>query len=257
MRKVSILIPSSLTVESKDEKLKAYKVGMIARACAIFRVDEVLVYKDNEYDDSRFIVSLLKYAETPQYLRKRIFPLMDELKYAGVIPPLRTPHHPLHSSSSMLKKGELRDGFVVGGKADIGVEKLADIEGEAKEGERMTFEVISVEPLKVTPSEPKDYWGYKTKSCGTLGRVLKRIRDQKIIFTSKYGKVVQNLNFESVAFVFGSPTRGVREILADEGLRTEDFSDLVINTIPNQGTETVRVEEAIFSTLAVYNIQKW
>ena len=92
---LSILIPSSLTSESKDPRIKTYKVGQIARLASIFRVDKIIIYKDPEYDDSKFIDLVLRYAETPQYLRKQLFPLRDELKYVGVIPPLRTPHHPL------------------------------------------------------------------------------------------------------------------------------------------------------------------
>ncbi|MHC1579550.1 MAG: putative RNA uridine N3 methyltransferase, partial [Candidatus Alkanophagales archaeon] len=91
---LSILIPSSLTMDTADMKLKTYKVGQVARAASIFCVDEIVIYKDREYDDSRFIERVLRYAETPQYLRKRLFGLEPELRFAGVIPPLRTRHHP-------------------------------------------------------------------------------------------------------------------------------------------------------------------
>ncbi|MFQ6062565.1 MAG: putative RNA uridine N3 methyltransferase [Methanosarcinales archaeon] len=85
-----ILIPSSLTLESKDLKIKTYKVAQIARAASVFRVDKIIIYKDKDYNDSKFISTILKYAETPQYLRKRLFALKKDLKYAGIILPLRT-----------------------------------------------------------------------------------------------------------------------------------------------------------------------
>jgi hypothetical protein len=53
---------------------------------------------------------------------------------------------------------------------------------------------------------------------------------------------------------FGAPALGLNEIVAREGLRLEDIVDFVVNTIPLQGTETVRTEEALIASLAVLNI---
>jgi len=38
-----------------------------------------------------------------------------------------------------------------------------------------------------------------------------------------------------------------------EGLKLEDIADFVVNTIPKQGTETVRTEEALIASLAILN----
>jgi len=57
-----------------------------------------------------------------------------------------------------------------------------------------------------------------------------------------------------VLVAFGSPKQGLREILAHEGIKMEDIDAMTINTVPHQGTETVRTEEAIYITLAVINI---
>ncbi|MFQ6119794.1 MAG: putative RNA uridine N3 methyltransferase, partial [Methanosarcinales archaeon] len=46
-----ILIPSSLTIESQDLKIKTYKVAQIARAVSVFRVDKIIIYKDKDYND--------------------------------------------------------------------------------------------------------------------------------------------------------------------------------------------------------------
>jgi hypothetical protein len=45
------------------------------------------------------------------------------------------------------------------------------------------------------------------------------------------------------------------EIAKNEGLKLDNIVDFVINTIPMQGTETVRTEEALIASLAVLNIQ--
>ena len=48
---LSIAIPSSALINERDEKIKAYKIGTIARAAAIFKVDEIIkvMFKSEEY----------------------------------------------------------------------------------------------------------------------------------------------------------------------------------------------------------------
>ena len=108
----SILIPSSYTMETADMRQRTLKVGLIARAAAVFRIDRIVIYRDSDYDDTRFISLILRYMETPQYLRKALFPRMRELSHVGQLPPLRTAHHPVNSKSSTLKIGEFRVGVV-------------------------------------------------------------------------------------------------------------------------------------------------
>src|SRR5674536_400237 len=87
---IQLAIPSSLTIETADQKIKTYKVGQIARAAALFRVNRIAIYRDPAHDDSRFIAAILQYMEAPQYLRKLLFPRSNELRYIGVVPPLKT-----------------------------------------------------------------------------------------------------------------------------------------------------------------------
>lgn len=106
---LSIAIPSSALINENDPKIKTFKIGMIARACAVFRVDEIIIYRDPRLDESRFIKDVLEYMETPQYLRKYI-PIKRTLRFAGVLPPLKIPSH----KPKQVKVGEIREGFVVG-----------------------------------------------------------------------------------------------------------------------------------------------
>lgn len=53
---------------------------------------------------------------------------------------------------------------------------------------------------------------------------------------------------------FGSPKQGLREILEYERINMDDVDALVVNSVPRQGTETIRTEEAICATLAVLNV---
>lgn len=71
-------------------------IGEIARTLAMFRVDEIIIYHDNKTDkkDSiNHLITNLQYLETPQYLRKTLFPLSESLANAGLMNPLDASHH--------------------------------------------------------------------------------------------------------------------------------------------------------------------
>ena len=261
---LSLLVPASLTEESPDPRIKTYKVGQIARAAAIFRVDEIIVYKTKGLDDSKFISTVLRYAETPQYLRKEIFPMQDELRHVGVIPPLRTPSH------TVTDEEEYREGIVtkVGtdGNAwvDVGNDSpamLRNAKGVHK-GQRVTVRIYSRRPLTVHLVERSDvplYWGYDVRIVNTLHDALET--EGLRIATSRPGKpltcemlseIKANVR-DKVSVAFGSPSKGLEELLHDEGHKLEDHSNYVVNSIPNQGTATVRTEEAVYITMGLFN----
>ncbi|KAF5420793.1 MAG: hypothetical protein C5S45_04355 [Candidatus Methanocomedens sp.] len=285
---LTILIPSSLTEETRDRRIKTYKVGQIARAASVFRVEKIIIYRDPKFDDSRFIDLLLRYAETPQYLRKHLFPLQEELKHAGVLPPLRTLHHPIESRSSNLNEGEFRVGVVVPGPqkkksekkvgsdksawVDIGIDSPVRLEAPSRKvrtGERVNVRIFSRRPIQaklVTKDEIPMYWGYRTAVEDSLSGALEKITEEGalIIATSRQGKLLDNTYLAQIgdrtkqsnntAVVFGSPRQGIETILANEGSELSDFHCEVLNTIPGQGTATVRTEEAVWATLSVLNL---
>ncbi|NIQ32167.1 MAG: hypothetical protein GTN80_00710, partial [Nitrososphaeria archaeon] len=129
---LSIAIPASLVSDVPHLREKSLKIGLIGRAAAIFRVDEIIVFPDlfgvDQSRDANLIATILSYMETPQYLRKRLFKIKPELRYAGVLPPLRTPHHPLSDRTEHLTIGEYREGIVASSfknrsLVDVGVER--------------------------------------------------------------------------------------------------------------------------------------
>jgi len=268
----TILIPSSTTMESRDERIRTLKVGTIARAAAVFRVDRIVIYRDAEFDDSRFISRVLQYAETPQYLRKRLFPRERDLRYVGILPPLRTPHHPTSSKVSTLKVGEFRVGLVVdevgsdnGAWVDIGVECPLPLKTASRYevGQRLNVRVFSLKPLAAEPidrSEIPHYWGYETEVIPNLDEYV-RSSDRLVVATSRQGvtatpdllrQTVRQGRKRGLEVVFGSPARGVDAFLSSETME----GCCVINTIPHQGTETVRLEEAIVATLSQVNLMR-
>ncbi|MCD1293515.1 hypothetical protein CUJ83_00705 [Methanocella sp. CWC-04] len=269
---INLLIPSSLTEESPDPRIRTYKVGQIARAASIFRVDEIVIYKTKGLDDSKFISTVLRYAECPPYLRKKLFPMQDNLRFCGVIPPLRTPHHAV---SDLLKnEEEYREGIVtkVGSDqsvwVDVGLDSpvlLKPPHGrQLHTGERISVRIFSRRPITVQLVDKRDiplYWGYNVRIANTLHEELKDA-DGLRIATSRFGQMldqatlseIKNKTRDKVHFIFGSPSKGVESVLHDEGHNIKDSSDYVVNSIPDQGAATVRTEEAVYITLGLFNL---
>ena len=62
---LSIAIPDSSLKDETTQVNKTRKISIIARACAIFKVKEIFIYKEKNYNrnDSILISTLLKYLE--------------------------------------------------------------------------------------------------------------------------------------------------------------------------------------------------
>ena len=277
-KKLSIAIPASVVSDIPHLREKTSRMGLIGRAAAIFRVEEIIIYPDNpkisQRADMDLIATLLTYMETPQYLRKRLFTLKPELQYAGTLPPLRTAHHPLNRKMENLKEGEYREGITLsktkeGTLADIGVEKPALIvNGQEQIGKRITTKITRVDKqIKAEladRSEIPEYWGYTVAVERLLfGKMVESRNFDLTIATSKYGAqftdVAQQIDRDwkdasTILVAFGSPTVGLAEIVGREGLKLDQIVDFMVNTIPSQGTETVRTEEAVVASLSIFNV---
>ncbi len=277
-KRLIIAIPASVISDTPHLREKTSKVGLIARAAAIFRVDEIIIYRDNQKvgqdAELKFISKLLLYIETPQYLRKRLFKIDPQLQFAGILPPLRTPHHSVSGKTEDLKVGEYREGIVLsqvkeGLQVDIGIGKPALLrEKQHAIGERLTLQIIKtggqVEVQIVNRADVPDYWGYKITVAKSLKRAIEKSKADFSLGTSKKGEAFANIidkldekwrTISSILVVFGSPAKGIYEIATDENIRLETLLDFVLNMIPCQGTETVRTEEAILATLAILNVR--
>ena len=276
-RKLAIAIPVSIVSDIPHLREKTLELGLIGRASAIFRVNEIVVFPDsldaNQKRDRNLIVTLLSYLETPQYLRKRLFKIKPELRYAGILPPLRTPHHPLQKRARRLKTGEYREGAVVsvtadGSFVDIGVERSVLIADKLPVNSRVTVEITKAgrhPRVALADREAIEaYWGYTvTSSKASFGQLAKAGAYDLVIATSKAGTPLTQVADElaerwkkagSILVAFGAPAQGLQEIVAQEKLSLDDLVDFTVNTIPEQGTETVRTEEALYATLALLNV---
>jgi predicted SPOUT superfamily RNA methylase MTH1 len=279
-KRLAVAVPASVISDTPHLREKTAKIGLIGRAAAVFRVDEIIVYPDNagkskQKNEADLIALLLSYLETPQYLRKRFFKLDPRLQYAGILPPLRTPHHPLNRKAKKLKVGEYREGVTLsrtkeGILVDIGVEHPGLMrENQWSLDKRLTLQIVTaderVEVQAVNRDEVPSYWGYKVKVENRgFGRLVENGKFDLTIATSKIGvkfadvaeKMAEQWRKSDYTLVaFGAPARGLHEILEDEGVDLDDVADFVVNMVPEQGTETVRTEEALFASLAVLNVQ--
>jgi len=276
--KLSIAIPASLVSDIPHLREKTMKIGEVGRAAAIFRISEVVIFSDapnrNQGQEFGLIHTVLSYIETPQYLRKRLFKIRPELRYAGVLPPLRTPHHPLSNQVKDLVDGEYREGVIVthtkgGTLADVGVERHALIRNKKMPIDtRVTLKMKKAGKLLAaeiaTRSEIEEYWGYSVaSSCLTFGKLLKKHSFDLVIAASKYGKPLLEAEKELISrwrvshkilVAFGAPKQGLHKILRQDNLNLDDVADFVVNAIPQQEVETVRTEEALFVTLGILNL---
>jgi predicted SPOUT superfamily RNA methylase MTH1 len=277
-KRLCIAIPASVVSDTPHLREKTAKIGLIGRAAAIFRVDEIVIFPDDpsgsQKAEADLVSTLLSYLETPQYLRKRLFKLNPYLQYAGILPPLRTPHHPLNRRMKGLQIGELREAVTLSRTekqtlVDIGVEQPALIRDKnLAVGKRVTVKVIQVgkvvEVELANRDEAPSYWGYTvTVENLPFGSFLRKRSFDLTVATSRYGssfadvagEVVERWKASNTVLVaFGAPSLGLGDIVKREGRRLSELVDFVINTVPIQGTETVRTEEALVASLAVFNI---
>lgn len=272
-----VAIPASFVSDVPHLREKTFRIGLVGRAVSIFRVDEVIVFTDmpktDQSRDINLISTILAYMETPQYLRKRLFKIQPELQYAGVLPPLRTPHHPLANRTADLKIGEFREGAVMGYSkedtlVDVGVEQPALVAGvKLQTNTRVTVKITGLgkqpKAILANHKEIKTYWGYRvTVSQVPFGQMVKKKLFDLVVATSRRGKPIDTIMDElvkswkqshKILLAFGASTQGLFEIAMHERLKLEDLANFIVNTIPDQGTETVRTEEAVYASLAILN----
>lgn len=261
-KKVCVAIPDTVLEEQDSTREKTAKLGQIARYCALFGVDSIRVFNDPRgRGESSFIKKVLEYLETPQYLRRRLFPLSDELRYAGLLPPLRIPSHKAKVPLGRLQAGEFREGVVLadGFSVDAGLDVPVTLRRKEAPQKRITVKITSVSPSGVEAMaadrrEVKSYWGYSVEVSGT-GALLADPSFRLKVATSRHGdpiaRVARSLRIDlqgsgAVMLLFGSPSRGLFETVGKD-LRSR--VGYVVNLFPEQNVVTARSEEAILSAL--------
>ncbi|PSQ11202.1 hypothetical protein BRC99_06650 [Halobacteriales archaeon QS_7_69_60] len=268
----SVLVPSSLAREAEDGREATRKLGYVARAAVVFRVDRLLIFPDRgsegRFHDG-FVGTVLEYAATPPYLRKEAWGRRDELEYAGVLPPLRVASR---TGSGSDGSGSLRQGIVteVGPDGRVRVNcglqhpiSLPAPDEEHAEGERVAVRVSSRRPVRAK-LEDVPLPGFDVERA-TIEEALTRpdagvriaaSRHGEALSVDRLGRLAERTAADGMTVVFGAPERGLPEILdrrpGEEAPSDEPTArfDLWLNTVPDQGSEVVRTEEAMFAALA-------
>ncbi|XP_010255952.1 PREDICTED: putative methyltransferase C9orf114 [Nelumbo nucifera] len=291
---VGIAVPGSIIDNAQSLELATRLAGQIARAATIFRIDEVVVFdsKSSSTDDSTvttandmdstesgapFLIRILQYLETPQYLRRNLFPRHNSLRFVGLLPPLDAPHHlrkhewaPYREGITLKEKPANSKGTLV----DVGLSKNVVVDQVLEPGTRVTIAMGTNRHLDsdcllkvASSSKPREagfYWGYKVRYASNLSSVFKECPYKggydHIIGTSEHGLTINSseLNlpkFRHLLIAFGGLAGLEESIEEDNELKGENVREVFesyLNTCPHQGSRTIRTEEAIFISLQYF-----
>lgn len=241
--------------------------------------DRKKVRKDANLGEARLgclqLARILQYLECPQYLRKYFFPLHKDLQYAGVLNPLDAPHHLRQQDLLPFREGVVTNKPIKAGKGsqvNVGLLNDVHIDKVLNAGLRVTVKLIDQDNLKklkgivVSPSVPRIetgiYWGYSVRLASNLTDVLVKCPYGEgydlTIGTSDKGTSIddvptKSLDYKHGLIIFGG-LAGIEAALdVDTQLDVDDPSLLFhryFNTCPEQGSRTIRTEEAILLSLS-------
>ncbi|ODM98085.1 hypothetical protein Ocin01_08591 [Orchesella cincta] len=266
---VSIAVAGSIIDNAQTPPLKAYLAGQVARAAAIFCVDEVIIYDDTGGHGTigcEQMARILQFLECPQYLRKLLFPIHPDLQYAGLIAPLDVPHHLRRTEALPYREGvvsskPMKDGGKDYALVNVGLDRDCHISKKLPQGVRVTVKFDDPDPdyilkpkgkLKgtvVSPHLPRRedglYWGYTVRIASSLGKVFSECPfregyDVKVGTSAKGSdsRLLQPQPYNHLLVVFGG-VEGLEYALEnDEGLEEGDVSKLFdhyVNAYPSQG----------------------
>ncbi|XP_063377185.1 putative methyltransferase C9orf114 [Cydia fagiglandana] len=220
------------------------------------------------------LARILQYLECPQYLRKHFFPLHKDLEFAGLLNPLDAPHHLRSSNDFTFREGITMNKPVKPGKGsqvNVGLLKDISVDELLNPGIRVTVRMLpeggkklkgKIVSLSTPRAETGVYWGYTVRIAQNLSQVFSQspYKDgyDLTIGTSDRGESIDNvpnkeLKYNHALVVFGG-LHGIEAALeSDEQMQVDDASllfDRYLNVLPNQGSRTIRTEEAILVTLS-------
>eukprot|EP01029_Cantina_marsupialis_P001633 TRINITY_DN1143_c0_g1_i1.p1 TRINITY_DN1143_c0_g1~~TRINITY_DN1143_c0_g1_i1.p1 ORF type:complete len:328 (-),score=91.00 TRINITY_DN1143_c0_g1_i1:1158-2141(-) len=284
---ISIALPGSIIDNVQSRHLRAYVAGQIGRALAIFNIDEVIIFGDpisrqtekpGKWNSCSYLTRILEYLETPQFLRKTLFPVHPDLRDAGLLNPLDTPHHMRMSEWTPYRDGVVLDRPIKAGEGSLcecGLLKNVRVDKELRPNTRVTVKMLQEtagrRPHKgklVSSAEPREkygvYWGYQARNVENFHEIFTKCPYEggydMTLGTSDTGENIDNPDFELQPFrhlliVFGG-LAGLEEVVAADrvlDINEEDTKllfDKYLNVVPSQGSRTIRTEEAIPIALA-------
>ncbi|TNN51572.1 putative methyltransferase C9orf114 [Liparis tanakae] len=226
------------------------------------------------------LARILQYLECPQYLRKWFFPKHQDLQYAGLLNPLDSPHHMRMDDESEYREGIVLDRPNKPGKGSLvncGMRKDVRIDKQLQSGLRVTVKLNNTQkqesklckgavvPPHLPRTEGSIYWGYNVRLASCLSAVFTESPYAEgydlTVGTSEKGSSMDQTTLSPFKYVhsrhllvvFGGLQGLEASVDTDQNLEVTDPSvlfDLYLNTCPNQGSRTIRTEEAILVSMA-------
>jgi methyltransferase len=282
-RTVSIAFPSSILRHTASHEQATVIIGQIARACAIFEVDEIIVFCDSVADQSKdsdkipshTICRILQYIETPPYLRKGLFPFHTDFRHIGLIPRLDLPHHVRQDDMSWYREGMVVSSDTSGSQVDIGFTNPVTVSDEIPPKVRITVRIDKSDMEVVSPDTPRRkhglYWGYQTRLANSFHEIFTTSSftgdddeaaayDLVIGYSDKDSHAAESSytsldlgNFSHLLIVFGGEDGVEGCINADESISDDKANRLFhhrLKLCPSAGCRTIRTEDCIFASLA-------
>ncbi|MCE4615165.1 MAG: hypothetical protein F7B60_06530 [Desulfurococcales archaeon] len=246
-----IIIPSSILSVEPTLELKTLTVSRIARILGIFQADGVIIYCDERKNGNfKTFCSVLKYLLMPPYLKKYV-KKSETLRKVGIAYPLNLA---IHNVTTNLKLDPIRLGLVVESsdrrvEVDIGLDKPIGIKTNSRYRLNSLI-LVNVNEGRII-NEEKYYTGFTIHCVNRiqdLHKIILNIKPDGIFGTSVKGTPLERCSkcwiAKKRAFVFGGPSKGIKSIY--KGIEYDE----VLNTLKDQGTTTIRTEEAICITLS-------
>ena len=229
--RISVAIPDTSLSDEKGLREKTLKIGKFARTFSIFGVNKIVIYKDptesRDKSDMFLLRLILEFLNTPQYLRKSLYPMDSDLSYVGLLPPIRAPQHKNKVRPKDVKIGEIRVGVIHDRNSvinkkdrnrftnapkpaidfkkenydlyiDVGLDYLIPFLGDGINGEKVVVKFVNSYPeLKVIRASGRDleklYFGYTLVQVNSLEEYIKKLGEETfVIFTSRNGNIIPN-----------------------------------------------------------------
>ncbi|KAL8647994.1 MAG: hypothetical protein Q9226_006199 [Calogaya cf. arnoldii] len=225
---VSVALPGSIITNALTPELKTLLAGRIARALAVFCVDEIVIFDDGQSkqrkgagdhyhqnadggftgfsDPNYFLMHVLSYLETPPFLRPLLFPLHQDLRFAGSLPSLDMPHHlkshewcryregvtikkptEVEGSKKPKKRKREESQSKEASLVDVGLPQKISVSVAIPPDTRVTIKLPEDADVSnpgdgpaagsvVAPSTPREeagyYWGYSVRAASSLSAVI-------------------------------------------------------------------------------------
>ncbi|KAF2077616.1 hypothetical protein CYY_001079 [Polysphondylium violaceum] len=253
---ISLAIPGNILDDITSAEMKTYLIEMISRTIVMHQIDEVIVYKDsnndkNDQDNINYLMKILEYIETPDYLRENLFYVLDpDYEYVDKLKKMSSCRQ-----QELDDQHRYREGFVINkphqGKSvvNVGLGKQVLLDKKIKGSVRVTVELsVSfeqqlqddqcefIEGRVVSFMDIKEqgyYWGYHVRVADSLAATLQ-------------GSPFESKNYDFTCLVSKSGETYPRPL--SQQLMTKKYNHLLLilaNHIDNAQNEIPAYQDAL------------